>query len=325
MVSSIQRLGFNLTGTFEHRKLAVELSEVIIKWELHGIREEVDTEMDTDRKRSLNDPSDTDPNKKLAFGEGATATVIKMEPNASKPIERVQTDTVLNFLLRLACQVNDQSTPTPALPPGSTPAEILSRRCVTLLKMALKPEVWPQQIELKLGFFDKILLGVDQPNANIASICTALELLTFLLTVMKKDQILFNFKPLQRGIGACVSSNNNKIIRLVHSLLHKLMELFPTERTNSNMSCRHEELEILYSTVSKVISDGLSNYDKNSQATTSSLYGTIMILKAACMNNYSYIDLLITSFMKVLLRIAKEHLQPTNNDTLMSKLFVFLT
>lgn len=42
MVNSIQRLGFSPTATLEHRKLAVELAEVIIKWELHGIKEEVD-------------------------------------------------------------------------------------------------------------------------------------------------------------------------------------------------------------------------------------------------------------------------------------------
>jgi transformation/transcription domain-associated protein len=44
MVNSIQRLGFSPTGTIEHRKLAVELSEVIIKWELQRIKDESDTQ-----------------------------------------------------------------------------------------------------------------------------------------------------------------------------------------------------------------------------------------------------------------------------------------
>lgn len=35
-----------------------------------------------------------------------------------------------------------------------------------------------------------------------------------------------------------------------------------------------------------------------------------MILKAACANNHSYIDLLIMPFMRVLHKLAKEHLQP---------------
>jgi transformation/transcription domain-associated protein len=44
MVNSIQRLGFSPTGTIEHRKLAVELSEVIIKWELQRIKDESDAQ-----------------------------------------------------------------------------------------------------------------------------------------------------------------------------------------------------------------------------------------------------------------------------------------
>jgi transformation/transcription domain-associated protein len=38
MVNSIQRLGFSPTATIDHRRLAVELAEVIIKWELHRIK-----------------------------------------------------------------------------------------------------------------------------------------------------------------------------------------------------------------------------------------------------------------------------------------------
>lgn len=32
--------------------------------------------------------------------------VVKTEPGMNKPIDRAHTDTVLNFLLRLACQVS---------------------------------------------------------------------------------------------------------------------------------------------------------------------------------------------------------------------------
>jgi len=39
-----------------------------------------------------------------------------------------------------------------------------------------------------------------------------------------------------------------------------------------------------------------------------------MILKAACMNNPCYIDRLITSFMRVLQRMAREHLTPSTPD-----------
>ena len=47
----------------------------------------------------------------------------------------------------------------------------------------------------------------------------------------------------------------------------------------------------------------------------SQLFGTLMILKAACLHNTCYIDRLITSFMRVLQRMAREHLTPTQQET----------
>lgn len=66
-----------------------------------------------------------------------------------------------------------------------------------------------------------------------------------------------------------------------------------------SVASKHEELEVLYSQVSKVIYEGLTGYEKNPQAPPSSLFGTLMMLKAACINNAGYIDRLITVFMKV--------------------------
>ena len=42
MVNSIQRLGFTPNASIEHKKLAVDLAEVIIKWEIQRIKEDMD-------------------------------------------------------------------------------------------------------------------------------------------------------------------------------------------------------------------------------------------------------------------------------------------
>ena len=195
--------------------------------------------------------------------------------------------------------------------------EILSRRCVALLKTALKPDIWPN-VDMKLGCFEKILAGgqgVDSSQPNIPNICTCLELLTFLLSILRKDQILAAFKPLQKSIATCMSSTNSKVIRSVHSLMSRLMSQFPTEPLNSAVASKYEELEQLYAAVGKVIYEGLANYDKNPQAPPSSLFGTLMMLKAACINNACYIDRLISSFMRVLQRMVREHLTPSTQET----------
>lgn len=40
MISAMQRLGFTPSVTIEQRKLAVDLAEVIIKWELQRIKDQ---------------------------------------------------------------------------------------------------------------------------------------------------------------------------------------------------------------------------------------------------------------------------------------------
>lgn len=39
MVAAMQRLGFSATASLEHRRLAVDLAEVALKWELQRIRD----------------------------------------------------------------------------------------------------------------------------------------------------------------------------------------------------------------------------------------------------------------------------------------------
>lgn len=314
IVNSIQRLGFSPTATIEHRRLAVELAEVIIKWELYRIKDEAEF-LDCGGSRtassSIKRPTNEDlsTNKRITSQASPSTTCMPLtssKTDSMKAIDRVHSDAILNFLLRLACQVNDVTTI------HGNPGEQLSKRCVNLLKMGLKPDVWPESCDLKLAWLDKVLASVDNAQPNYGNISTALDVLTFLLGVMKREQILASFKPLQRGISACIASSNTKIIRLVHGLLSRLMTIFPAEPTSSTVASKYEELDTLYTAVGRFIGDGLATYEKTTSATPSSLFGTLMMLKAACTNNPSYIDRMITPFMRVLHRMAKEHLHTSS-------------
>ena len=341
----MQRLGFNTNTTFEHRKLPVDLCEVVIKWELQRIKDETDAAVSgstgagvaggaaaagetlTSMDAVVDSPATPgssgvgvlgDPKKAKTLG-GVSATAL-----ATNPIEKHHADAIVNFLLRIACQVNDSQTPAMTNQAG----ELLSRRCIALLKTALSSEVWPKA-ELKLSWFDKLLSSAEQPNANFASICTALDVLTFLLSILRKEQILSSFKPLQRGIAACMTSQTTfvvkpggapkttptpaagaagtaaaaaaaaaaaqasnhqpKVIKSLHALLSRLMSVFPTEPSTSNVASKHEELDTLYAAVSKVVYEGLAAYEK-AAAMPSQLNGTLKILKAACVQNPQYID-----------------------------------
>ncbi|XP_066149283.1 transcription-associated protein 1 isoform X2 [Euwallacea fornicatus] len=312
MVSSIQRLGFSPTSGLDHRKLAVELVEVIIKWELCGIKDESlsleNQAVETPMRRTLGDDSSDQARKKIAIASASGATMavpVKTDTSVPEHLDKRHTDTVLNFLLRLACQELGQQTPV--TPGNASPGELLSRRCVILLKSALKPELWQVPVDLSLGFFNKILVTVTQATFNMSSVSTALELLTFLLTVLKREQILDQYKNLQDGLTACALSSDEKIIQMTHNLLVKLFYLFPLERDK-----KMEQLDVLYSKINEEILKGLNTYEENKSPVA--LFGTIMLLKAACANKPTYLDTMITPFMRVLHRLAKEHLQPPSQE-----------
>ncbi|XP_074518771.1 transformation/transcription domain-associated protein isoform X2 [Halichoeres trimaculatus] len=327
MISAMQRLGFTPSVTIEQRKLAVDLAEVVIKWELQRIKDQ-QPESETDVgaggegtsagavKRGLSLEAAAaaagQDVKRFRTATGAASTVFGRsqsmpgtETMLTKPVEKQHTDTVVNFLIRIACQVNDSTNV------AGSPGEMLSRRCVSLMKSALRPEMWPRA-ELKLQWFDKLLMTVEQPaQANISNICTGLEILCFLLQVLQSPAILAHFKPLQRGIAACMTCGNTKVLRAVHSLLSRLMSIFPTEPSTSSVASKYEELECLYAAVGKVIYEGLTNYEKaTSNTNPTQLFGTLMILKSACSYNASYIDRLISVFMRSLQKMVREHLSP---------------
>ncbi|KAF0288488.1 Transformation/transcription domain-associated protein [Amphibalanus amphitrite] len=283
MVNSVQRLAFSTNGTPDQKKLAVDLAEVIIRWEI--VRKEDEESLS---KGGLLKPGIT--------------------KESLRRIDKTHAETLINFLLKLACQVNEPSTT-----PGA-PGEQLSRRCVHLLKLSMRPGVLPHG-DLRITWVDKLLLSVDTAQPNYSNICTALDLLTYLLSMLKRDQILANFKHLQAGLSACMVSQNQKVVRAVHLLLTKLMSMFPTEPTGSAVSSKYDELEALYNHVSKVVFEGLVSFEKNTAATTSSLYGTLLVLKAAGHNNPCYVDRLISSFMRVLQRMARDHLTQGGEST----------
>uniref|UniRef100_A0A668VB18 Transformation/transcription domain-associated protein n=1 Tax=Oreochromis aureus TaxID=47969 RepID=A0A668VB18_OREAU len=344
MISAMQRLGFTPSVTIEQRKLAVDLAEVVIKWELQRIKDQLpESEAEVGpggegtsgaavkRGLSLESAGAGQDVKRFRTATGAASTVFGRsqsmpgtESMHNKPVEKQHTDTVVNFLIRIACQVNDSTNV------AGSPGELLSRRCVSLMKTALRPDMWPRA-ELKLQWFDKLLMTVEQPaQANISNICTGLEILCFLLTVLQPPAVLAHFKPLQRGIAACMTCGNTKVLRAVHSLLSRLMSIFPTEPSTSNVASKYEELECLYAAVGKVIYEGLTNYEKATTNTNpTQLFGTLMILKSACSYNASYIDRLISVFMRSLQKMVREHLSPqqanpgvTETNTVTSELIM---
>lgn len=83
----MQRLGFPPSASIEHKKLAVDLAEVIIKWELHRIKED---ERDVKISESEDDMRDVQLQKRVGSettefrkkaGENSSQTAVQGKYN----------------------------------------------------------------------------------------------------------------------------------------------------------------------------------------------------------------------------------------------------
>ncbi|KAJ7354746.1 hypothetical protein OS493_030523 [Desmophyllum pertusum] len=130
MVSAMQRLGFTANASIEHRKLAVDLAEVILKWELQRIKDDQEqpatssepTEPVTPTpvtviasqvgsvKRPSEDAATPETKRTRSMSQSTASRVAVQESQIKSPLEKHHADAVVNFLLRIACQVNEPST-----------------------------------------------------------------------------------------------------------------------------------------------------------------------------------------------------------------------
>lgn len=258
------------------------------------------------------------------------------------PLDQRHLDAILNALLRLACLVNPGQCDLAPSPAYQT-CKILSDRCITLIKKILHPDTWagaplvaPSSSNLMFSsWMGELLCTVQNSNCNVGSISGALELLTYLCGVVRKEAMLISLKNLTPGIINCTKSHNSRIIRSVSSLIQRVMNVFPTPAVSASANAPaapHEALEELYQNIHKVIIAGLNMYEQTqirppeTQAVNNRerdiwqvpLFSSLMLLKAACINNPTYIDRVMPTLIRVIQKMTREHINHMIDTTPMS-------
>lgn len=75
-------------------------------------------------------------------------------------------------------------------------------------------------------------------------------------------------------------------------------------------------METLYACVSKYACEGLATYEKSAAGGgAGGLLGPLMMLKACCASSPAYVDRLLPALMRVLQRMARDHVAPTPDVT----------
>lgn len=178
IVSSMPKLSFANNSSGEQQLLAVELAEVLVKWEREA------------RSRG----------KVVRKDDSGTATGAQGQQVADQPYEMPfsQREACITYLIRFVCLLPQKATGNP-----------LGKRILALLKELLGDDYWPD-VQVKFSFFERSLLQNDLNSPQAIAACeNALEVILVTLESRKSEWILENIAQVDRLLERCIRSDNN--------------------------------------------------------------------------------------------------------------------
>lgn len=221
IITAMGKLTILANPAIENQVLAIELSELILKWE-KKVKENKTSQMEEVSSNNKDDDFTTSPNYTIPFG---------------------QREACVTFLIRYVC-----------ISPQRASESELGQKALGILYDLLSPEFW-SEVSVKLTFFEKFLLSNDLNSSNLLGYClNALEVLGVVLEWKTSEWIVTNLRYLQKLLDKCIKSDNHdiqevlqRVLRLILHAINESKELEDVEETNASK----EFVQLLSQTVSE--------------------------------------------------------------------------
>jgi len=258
IVILLPRLGLALSATGETRTLAIEMTELVLKWE---------------RKR-------------------VTIEANQENPDADYAVDMHSRETILGFLIRYACSVQE-------LPNRKGTVH----RCSELMRGFLSAELW-QDTQLPLGFFERLIQTADITEANITQVSNILDILDCILEKKAGHWILSNAGCIRRIVEKCLGWDRPTVVRPLHKIILKTFSTFcalqqpvPTE---INL-----EKSAFVSLIEQFVNESFNNFRN--------LYSSSVILNTISSVKAEFIDSVLQSLIKLIQKLVKEYIPRTTS------------
>eukprot|EP00466_Bigelowiella_natans_P000476 jgi/Bigna1/33130/e_gw1.1.3.1 len=220
MVNSLNRLGLPQNRPPENRKLALDLADLIIRWDRKCLEQQGGGEEkkgpaaakdeNLSKRRKLEngvEKTEDKTGKQLVHNKQAASREKPFRPNS------VMVELIITFLIRLGlmtCEVHE--------------TRFLSMRCSKLLEQAMK--VWKGG-ELKFIYIQKILNAPqNQQDPSVLLTCT-LEVLNILLTYQPKEFIVKHIDEIKTILSKCYHLPNLSIRKGLCGVVSKIVKALP--------------------------------------------------------------------------------------------------
>ncbi|CAB3404105.1 unnamed protein product [Caenorhabditis bovis] len=323
LLNSVQRslvIPHSFVDAWQSRRLAIEVCEMVIKWDLLRI-EKTESQTHVTAEDALEVDKMLETLKGGVFDkekdDEICSNLIKREKmnNSEYPISKEHIDQIVNMLVRFCVTFTNISMQN-GQQMLSVASELI-KKCHGLLRAALKPCVWGRIATIRPSGLDKnMIIPPELINSKLegsgtsATLTTcvntaqsSLELILNLINTMPKELLLQTLKPLQKGIISCLNSGIQVLVRLVNQLVGKLFEKTKTSQTGL------DELEEFNRYIARYLNDQFTLNVKNPQAPVAALFTAFSLVRTICSNQPGYLDAIcLNSFLKVAEKAAREHL-----------------
>jgi transformation/transcription domain-associated protein len=289
MVNSLKRLGLPANRPIENRKLAVDIADLIISWDLKFLNDEKKANMDRDSKRA-----------KVEGADSVVSSDSTFRPNIT------MIDLITAFLIRLGLMTCEGAD-----------TKFLSRRCLKLLKDAV--EIW-KGVDIKFAYIEKIL---EQSQDNTHVLACTLDILNTLLLHQPPEFTSSNILKIQKIMEMSFSKSQSNIRTSLRELLKKIVTTFPLWKLQlgnppANASDVHRfdiqsdrdmmNVFHFYKQLQKTIADGLIAHEAAPQG-TAEIHTYVALLSELCEAQPDFLDAdLLTNTVKAVAKIAKDHI-----------------
>ncbi|GMM30245.1 histone acetyltransferase [Martiniozyma asiatica (nom. inval.)] len=205
VITAMGKLTILTNPMTENQILAMELAELILKWEISANKEK-------DRQSAL-------------VSEDLDAMDVDEKPEITRTSVAVpngQKETCITFLIRYVCLCHQRASDNE-----------LSRKALNILHALLSPKFW-SDVGVKLVFLEKMLGHAESQTTSMQTCCVnALEALNVVLEWQPSSWILENLNPLRKMLDQCIRSHNQDIQEPLQNVLSLILKALQEEGSKS--------------------------------------------------------------------------------------------
>ncbi|TMS35225.1 hypothetical protein L596_002673 [Steinernema carpocapsae] len=326
LVNAVQRIVTHHSSP-EAKKLIIDVCETIIKWELLRVKlveknvptDEMDIDQllkETARVSVTSDRETCSRARPYSPPHGSSTSSVPTTSSLTaggneevhRCIDKHYANQALNTLIRMAISTaeqmamhNQQNSTTPV----AAATDALNKRCLMLLKAALKPSVWGFSASLSHLTYEKQLTACDTPNPTTQQIVqtqVSVEVLSSLIIIIPRNMILEHIGPLQRALCSCVTSNQAAVLRAMYTLLQRLLER--SKCTKNGL----EEFDTLNQALVRFINDSFNLFERSTPSVLQTIVAPLHILRLMSSENEEFLEAMcMASFTKMINKLVKDH------------------